>query len=210
MEQEEIKGQLEEQFRELTAPYVEDSDSYFDELWTLYTQKSRYYHDFRHIADLLALEAAYGQSLKSPETVRFAIWYHDAIYNGSRSDNEEKSAQMAEARMTTLGVAPDVIQQTASLIRATASHVLTPDVDHSDGKFFMDIDLAVLARPREVYATYMKQVRQEYKMYPDLLYKPGRKKVLRKMLEMPRIYKTDLFHDMWETKARENLAWEIG
>ncbi|MDI3322235.1 hypothetical protein [Pinibacter soli] len=48
----------------------------------------------------------------------------------------------------------------------------------------------------------------EYAIYPDLIYKPGRKQVLLHFLEMKRIFKTKEFYEKYETAARENLKKE--
>lgn len=53
------------------------------------------------------------------------------------------------------------------------------------------------------------QVRKEYSIYPDLLYKPGRKKVLQHFLQMERIFKTQVFYDKYETQSRRNLEKEL-
>ena len=45
--------------------------------------------------------------------------------------------------------------------------------------------------------------------YPDLLYKPGRKKVLQHFLSMERIFKTEQFFSRFEDKARKNLLQEF-
>jgi predicted metal-dependent HD superfamily phosphohydrolase len=52
-------------------------------------------------------------------------------------------------------------------------------------------------------------IRKEYNFYPDFMYKPGRQKVLQHFIQMPRIYKTDYFHDRYEEKARDNLHVEL-
>ena len=73
-------------------------------------------------------------------------------------------------------------------ILATKSHVKSTD---SDTNFFTDADLSVLGQSWEVYSIYYKNVRKEYSIYPDLLYNPGRKKVLQHFLSMARIFKTE-------------------
>jgi predicted metal-dependent HD superfamily phosphohydrolase len=45
-------------------------------------------------------------------------------------------------------------------------------------------------------------------MYPDFLYKPGRRKVLTHFLEMERIFKSDHFYQKYEEQARKNLLFE--
>ena len=46
-------------------------------------------------------------------------------------------------------------------------------------------------------------------MYPDFLYRKGRKKVLKHFLEMDNIYKTELFQNLWEYETKENINYEI-
>ena len=45
--------------------------------------------------------------------------------------------------------------------------------------------------------------------YHDIIYKPGRQKVLKHFLAMNRIYKTDHFFKKYEPQARINLANEL-
>lgn len=67
----------------------------------------------------------------------------------------------------------------------------------------------ILGTAREGYETYCGQIRREYGLFPDMLYKPGRLKVLRRFLEMPSIYRTSHFQFLLEMQARENLQAEI-
>ncbi|MGJ4745117.1 hypothetical protein ACQV5M_02045 [Leptospira sp. SA-E8] len=62
----------------------------------------------------------------------------------------------------------------------------------------------------EIRSRYSKQIREEYDIYPDELYKPGRKKVLEYFLSMDSIFKTKEYREKKEKQARENLSWELG
>jgi len=55
----------------------------------------------------------------------------------------------------------------------------------------------------------MNKIRKEYKVYPDIIYKPGRRKVVQHFLAMERIYKTDYFFVRLEQQAKENLTKEL-
>jgi predicted metal-dependent HD superfamily phosphohydrolase len=60
-----------------------------------------------------------------------------------------------------------------------------------------------------LYSDYYKNVRKEYSIYPNLLYNPGRKKVLKHFLAMGKIFKTDYFYQKFEKNARLNLQKEL-
>lgn len=196
-------------WNDLTHDLPKLKNEFHQNLTSLYTSQSRFYHTLNHIEALLKLSQEHQQLLGSSKTVDFAIWYHDAIYDASKSNNEEKSAQLARNNLTELGLVPDLIENCYNLIIATKTHQLTQDLDSFDAQFLLDIDLSILASERGKYLEYTQEIRKEYKIYPDFLYKKGRKKVLKHFLEMEHIYKTELFQDLWESKAKENLSYEI-
>ncbi len=78
-----------------------------------------------------------------------------------------------------------------------------------DINYLLDADLSVLGKDRETYLVYTQMIRKEYSIYPDFLYKPGRKKVLRHFLELENIFKTEYFRDQYETQAKENIETEL-
>jgi len=136
----------------------------------------------------------------------FALVYHDFIYSPTSKDNEEKSAREARKKLALLNVPPEKIRFVEELILATKNHVLNKS---SDINLFTDADLSILGSAEDLYKIYSQQVREEYSIYPDILYKPGRKKVLQHFLEMTAIFKTDFFHDKLEAAARRNLENEL-
>lgn len=181
------------------------------ELWAEinlnYSSKKRYYHDLSHLENLLQELNTIKDSIKDWNTILFTLFYHDIVYNALKSDNEEQSAELAAKRMGSIGVPSLLIEKCKNQILATKKHLDSID---SDTNYFTDADLSILGRNWEVYYNYAQHVRKEYSVYPDLIYNPGRKKVLKHFLEMPRIFKTDYFFEKYETEAKHNLHNELG
>ena len=187
-----------------------DNDKRIDELWVeienSYSTKKRHYHNLAHLSYMIDKAIKYKSQLKDLDTVLFSIFYHDIVYNTKRGDNEQKSADIAHDRLTKLGVPTAKITKCQHQIMATKNH---EDNRDNDTNFLVDFDLAVLGDTFEVYRDYARKIRDEYSVYPDFLYRKGRKKVLQHFLTMDRIFKTDEFHENYELQARENLSAEL-
>ena len=200
---------LKETFIRILTNYTNDN-ALIDELWTEveqnYSGKKRYYHTLQHLDNLLAELTEVKGAIQNRETVLFTLYYHDIIYNPLKSDNEERSAALAEKRMKQAGVSNAMIECCTKQILATKSHIESAD---SDTNYFTDADLSVLGQDWEIYSLYYKNVRKEYFIYPDFMYNPGRKKVLSHFLSMHRIFKTDFFYNRFEVQARQNMRREI-
>lgn len=200
---------LEETFISLCKNYSEDL-KLITRLWTEieknHSEKGRHYHSLGHLQNLLKHLTLVKEKINNWNVVLFTLYYHDSIYNSLKSDNEEKSAELAEQRMNELSAPEKEIKLCVAQILATKSHKRSDDTDTD---YFTDADLSILGESWETYTAYLKNVRKEYAIYPDLFYKPGRKKVLAHFLEMDRIYKTDYFFDKLEKQARENLKREL-
>lgn len=200
---------LKETFIELLTKYT-DNDSLKKELWTEieknYSSKKRHYHTLQHLDNLLSQLTDVKSEIQNWETILFTLFYHDIIYNSIKSDNEEKSAELAEKRMKQIFVSNDKIELCKKQILATKLHIKSTD---SDTNYFTDADLSILGQNLETYLLYCKNVRKEYSIYPTLVYNTGRKKVLNHFLSMGRIFKTDFFYNKFETEAKHNLQKEI-
>jgi len=200
---------LKETFIQLLKNYT-DNDSLINELWTeiekSYSSKNRFYHTLQHLDNLLGQLTEIKDEILNWDTILFTLYYHDIIYNSLKSDNEEKSAELAQKRMNQISVSDEQIARCKKQILATKSHTQSTD---SDTNYFTDADLSILGQPWEIYALYYKNVRKEYAIYPDFVYNPGRKKVLNHFLEMDRIFKTTYFYDKFEMQAKENLIKEL-
>lgn len=200
---------LKETFIKLVSSYT-DRSALINELWeeieAAHSAPKRHYHSLKHLENLLAQLEAVKDQINNWDTVLFTLYYHDIVYNPLKDNNEEKSAELAEVRLRALAVPTELAQQCKQQILATKKHLLNTD---QDTNYFTDADLSVLGQDWPLYAAYAEGVRKEYSIYPDLMYKPGRKKVLQHFLQLDRIYKTDYFYHKLETSAKRNLQQEL-
>jgi predicted metal-dependent HD superfamily phosphohydrolase len=179
-----------------------------DELVRAYGAPERHYHNLTHIDAMLGLMRSYEDVLSDPQSVEAAIWFHDAIYDTHRHDNEEKSAELAASRLAGL-LGPDQIALIARMIRATARHHVPDGLDDAqrrDCALFLDMDLSILGSTPDAFAAYEEAVRREYEWVPDALWREGRRKVLQGFLDRPAIYESPQFRASHEAAARANLT----
>src|SRR5258707_14163475 len=73
-----------------------------------YSEPHRAYHTLRHIEHCLDEFEAVRQEARDPVAVEMALWYHDAVYDTRRRDNEELSAILAERTSAAAGLGPPV------------------------------------------------------------------------------------------------------
>lgn len=184
------------------------ANRFFADLKKQYTAKSRHYHNFDHLEAMFRLFDTHRSYLQDPDTVALAIFFHDVVYHASRKDNEEKSAVWAAQKMTELGYPKDRTDRVCAFILATKTHTLPPGAP-ADLAFLLDFDLAILGAPWPDYEWYAQKIRREYRIYPDLLYRPGRRKALEHFLGRPFIFQTDTFRAAFEQTAIANLHREI-
>lgn len=200
---------LKETFKKLLESYTNNS-ILINELWNeiecRYSSKKRFYHTLQHLENLLTQLTEVKGKIKNWDIILFTLFYHDLIYNPIKSDNEEKSAELAQKRMLQISLSNEDIELCKNQISATKSHNISPNTDTN---YFTDADLCVLGQSWQLYSMYFKNVRKEYSIYPDFLYNPGRKKVLKHFLAMDKIFKTDYFFDKFERQARLNLEEEL-
>ncbi|MDX2544966.1 hypothetical protein ACOT81_26090 [Streptomyces sp. WI04-05B] len=201
-----------------------DPTAYADNLLARYQEPRRRYHTVTHLTAVLdhidvlerELEQA-GPPAPAPDItpdptldlplVRLAAWFHDAVYAPDRSENEERSARLAERALTEAGVSPAGTAEVARLVRLTLTH--DPAPDDRNGQVLCDADLAILAAAPDTYAAYTAAVREEYAFVPDDAFRAGRAAVLRQLLDLPQLFRTPYGTEHWEEPARANIAAEL-
>lgn len=178
------------------------------ELVKAYSASDRHYHDLRHIDAMLDLMREHIALLADPATVEAAIWFHDAIYDTHRYDNEQRSADLARERLSAIATEQQM-DRIVTMIRASANHVVPSDLDGraaSDCALFLDMDLAILASAPHEFTTYEQAVRREYAWVPEATWIAGRRRVLETFMMRTNIYSSAQFRLSHETTARRNLA----
>ncbi|EJL74461.1 HD domain-containing protein [Chryseobacterium populi] len=200
---------LYETFKKSCLPFTADQHL-INDLWLeieqKYSGKGRYYHNLEHIGNMFLEIEAVKKFISNFSNISFAIFYHDVIYDSSSKSNEEKSAEFAQTRLQKLPMDHESVNRVCKQIVATKTHQKSSDTDTN---YLLDADLSILGKNLETYLDYTRKIRKEYSIYPDFLYKPGRKKVLQHFLELDNIFKTDYFKERYEVQAKLNIEYEL-
>lgn len=184
-----------------------DPAPYSDDLLARWQEPQRRYHTLRHLTEVLDRVDVLAEHAADPDVVRLAAWFHDAVYLPDRSENEERSARLAERALAEAGVSPERTAEVARLVRLTVTH--DPADGDLDGQVLCDADLAILAAPPLAYAAYTTAVREEYHFVPNDAFRAGRADILRQLLDLPRLFRTPYGSERWEATARYNLRGEL-
>lgn len=182
------------------------SEHQWKKLEKAYSSRARYYHNLNHLQSLQHELLRVKGVIDDWDVLIMTLFFHDYVYNTLRTDNELRSAKYARKVLTTTTMKPAQVKRCYLQITGTKEHKVSEDMD---ANFFNDADLAILASSKEIYNSYLKNIRKEYQIYPAPIYTAGRRKIVRSFLDMERIFKTDFFYDKYEYIARENLEREL-
>ncbi|MFF8944478.1 hypothetical protein ACF1A5_19845 [Streptomyces sp. NPDC014864] len=184
-----------------------DPVPYADNLLARWREPQRHYHTLTHLTAVLDHIDVLEAHADDPDVVRLAAWFHDAVYLPDRSENEERSARLAERALAEAGVPAEKTAEAARLVRLTVTH--DPADDDQNGQVLCDADLAILAAPPSAYAAYTAAVREEYHFVPGDAFRAGRSAILRELLALPSLFRTPHGRLAWERTARYNLRGEL-
>lgn len=174
----------------------------FGDLAAAYAEAHRHYHTLEHVGACLASLDSHRELAVRPAEIAVALWFHDAVYDTHRDDNEALSAEWAGRFLRKHRVAADVIARVERMILATRHSATDPVADTA---LLVDIDLGILGQRASVFDRYDVDIRREYAWVGDDAYRAGRRRVLESFLARPRIYATETFHDAFDRTARSNL-----
>ena len=175
-----------------------------EDLLARWSESHRRHHTVTHLHEMLdaiALLAGDGMQFDR-EAVELAAWFHDAVYEIGRDDNDERSAALARELLSSSPVRDEV----ARLVLVTKTHRVA--ADDANGAVLSDADLSVLASDPQRYRAFARAVREEHPGVPDDKFRPARTQALSALLTGP-IFHTEAGRRRWESAARRNMAEEI-
>lgn len=167
-----------------------------------YSEPTRAYHTLHHVSECLELLQQAQTLAQSSASIELAIWFHDAIYDPRKTDNELRSAVLAQRELKRAGASAELQDRIVSMIMVTC-HDGEPR--SADENLLSDIDLAILGAGAKRFDEYERQVREEYRHVPTQQFRPARRKILSEFLEREQIYSTEWFRTRREAQARTNL-----
>lgn len=181
-----------------------------EDLLLRWSEPHRFYHDQRHLEDvLLSLDLLEVHGLAVTPVTFLAAWFHDAVYLGESSGADERdSAALMVRQLQALGLDAALIERVERLILATdpAALISSPEADLAA---LLDADLAIFAASDYRYREYADAVRFEFAHVADVDFARARAEILQGFLARPRLFFTRVAHDLWESRARLNVSLEL-
>jgi len=171
-----------------------------------YAEPHRHYHTPQHLAECFEKIQDIIALAEHPAEVEIGLWFHDAIYDTQRHDNEERSADWARGAARELGASPASAQRIHDLVMFTR-HAAEPV--GIDAQVLVDADLSILGAEPARFDEYEAQVRREYEWVPDAAFRTGRAKILKQLLDRPHLFGTAGFRQRYEAQARRNLQCSL-
>lgn len=187
----------------------------FDDLVARYSEPWRAYHTLDHILAMFReMDQIYYiiyHNRISEVALKLAIWYHDAVYDPKRSDNEDKSVELFRAHAVHFSLDRmishrDIENDVCRMILASKHKAVSAN---NDSRLFCDIDLSILGQSETIFDEYESRIRREYEWVAEPDYIKGRSGVLRSFLDRQNIYSTVHFQEKYEKQARQNIARSI-
>lgn len=171
-----------------------------------YDEPHRAYHTRRHLEECFSHWEAVRAESERPGEVELALWFHDAVYDPRRDDNESQSAALARDAAMRARLSTAAVERVVALVMAT-QHTAAPGA--GDAARIVDVDLAILGAPPERFDEYERQVRQEYAWVPAPLFRWKRRAVLEELIARSPLFSTPHFRLGLEPQARANLTRSI-
>lgn len=197
----------------IRRPYMWETEALRD-----YTSEDRWYHGTKHIYTCLydLFQADYSYQ-RETTTAFWALLFHDVVYDTTRTDNEERSADAAYHLLTELGIqSTEQAEEVRSCILATKHGSLNPGRPlRTSAKLTCDIDLISLANPNFM-RVLVGDIRLEWPHLTDEEFYLGNREFLSKLLERPSIYQLSHYQNLYEDRARKNIerwvnasSWQV-
>ena len=193
-------------WRELGVPDSPELNRLHRDVLLRYSEPHRHYHTRQHLAECFEKVEDIISLAGHPGEVLVGLWFHDAIYDTQRHDNEQRSADWARSAAHELGASAESAQRIHDLIMFTRHSAAPVGVD---AQVLVDADLSILAAPPARFQEYEAQVRREYAWVSDEVFRSRRATILKELLGRSHLYSTAHFQDRYEAQARRNLRQSL-
>ena len=179
-------------------------DYWWQEILEHYTKKWKYYHNLNHIYSFVELFEKYNNNIQNYKSeFLISIFFHDIIYIPSRNDNEDESMNLFNKFYSETNPKNLNKEKVIEFISETKNHTLNIIHNNEELNYFLDMDMHILSE--ENWEDYENKIRKEYPYLSEIEYKNGRIKFLQSCLNKEKIYRTKIFYDAFEQKARSNI-----
>lgn len=175
----------------------------FQQLCAAYQEPHRHFHTLQHLQECFECWMGWRNEAAHPHEIGMALWFHDAILNVKRHDNEARSARWVNEALREAGCAPEVALRVRDLVIATRHDAPLQNID---AQLIMDIDLAILGASSTRFDEYTQQLRQESASVTDFIYQRRHLKNLQTYLSSMPIYHTGRARALLESRARDNIT----
>ena len=180
----------------------------FEGLVKRYREVGRRYHTLEHIEHCFRELEGVRHLVSDRNAVEFFIFFHDAVYDVGRKNNEERSASLFAQTAHAAGLPWGLTRKVVQLILLSESHRAYPESD-PDALLALDIDMSILGADAPVYDAYARAIREEYGMYTDKEFAIGRVGWIFRTLDSQPIFLTEVFRKKYEERAVANLKEEL-
>ena len=170
-----------------------------------YSEYDRHYHNYNHICEMISI----GKTLFNIDEIQYhAIIFHDIVYDGMSSYNEEDSVtemrrwfKHFKGRML-IPFSDYEIDTIHTIIMDTKKHFY-PTIDKS--KEVLDLDLMRLAGRLIDVDKNSGDIRNEFLHVADDQFEIGRRKFFESLKDVPHIFQTFIGRSRWEPVVRKNV-----
>ncbi len=140
----------------------------------------------------------------SLDDLALAVFFNDAVYDATRTDNEARSAAPLAEEPWGGTLFGEGLGRIGRMIAATTAHAPSDD---PATQALLDLDLAILGAEPAACGAYAAAIRREHDHVPEPLWRAGRAAVLGRFLARERIYGSPAFAPL-KASARTNLSAE--
>lgn len=182
---------------------ADDSSDIHRRLIDAYLEPQRYYHSLEHIRHCHDMFDQCRALLQQPQAIELAIWFHDAVFEPGKCDNERLSADLYLQLSAAVHDAP-----TRALVERLIMATLHDgeNLDDSDACYMVDIDLSSFGLPWPEFLRDSNNLRRENARLGDAEYYRKQTGFQTCLLARERFFQTDFFAERYEQQARDNLA----